>query len=149
MEMTPNQLDFPIQRDAVIQYFYWTTLILLIFPFGLFYGFGIGLALVWILWLGRWLPQRRAEALRYWLDGSTLHVDGGLFTIHRKAIPLDRITDLVLIQTPFMRHFAIWSLHVQTAGTGHATLLGLSAPEKVRDALLQARAQLANAKSEA
>ena len=146
--MTSNPLDFPIQRYAVVQYFYWATLIVLIFPFGLFYGVGIVLALVWILWLGRWLPQRRVEALRYWLDGSTLRVDGGLYTIHRMAIPLERITDIVLVQGPLMRHFAIWSLLVQTAGTGHATLLGLSEPEKVRDVLLQARAQLANAKSE-
>lgn len=151
--MIPNHLDFPVQRDAVARYVYWGTLIVLFFPFALFCGVGILLALVWILWLGRWLPQRQVEALRYWLDGPTLRIDGGLYFLQRKAIPLDRITDVALIQGPLMRWFGIWSLRVQTAGRGdsvpEASLIGLTEPEKVRDVLLQARAHWGNSKSEA
>jgi putative membrane protein len=118
METAPHQLEFPIQRDAVISYLYWQALIqaaVLVPVFGL----GIVLGLVWHFWLGRWLPQRQAAAMRYWLDGPTLRVDGGVYFLHRKAIPLDRITDLVLVQGPLMRMFGIWGLRVQTAGTGH------------------------------
>jgi membrane protein YdbS with pleckstrin-like domain len=66
-----------------------------------------------------------------------------VFFRRRKAIPTERITDVVLYQGPIMRqYFDIWSLHIQTAGTGsaipEATLMGLVHPEEARDAILAA-----------
>jgi putative membrane protein len=150
MTMNGNSTDFSIHREAVARHTYYSVLLILIFPFGLMFGVGIVLALFWCLWLGRWLPQRQAEALRYWLDGSTLRVDGGVYFLQRKAIPLNRITDLILVQGPMMRWAGIWGLRVQTAGTGNgipeAKLIGLREPEKVRDLLIQARNQVGYAK---
>jgi membrane protein YdbS with pleckstrin-like domain len=114
---------------------------------------GSVLALLWVAWLGRWLPRRQVEALRYRLDGSTLRIDSGVYFLRRKAIPLDRITALVLVQGPLMRWMGIWGLKVQTGGAGlgaaGAILLGLKEPEKVRDVILQARAQLAEVRAKA
>jgi len=137
----PRQCE--IDRRAVTRYFFWQQLLLLCM-IGLF-SFGIGLiaALIYLLALGRWLPRKQADALRYWLDGSTVRIDQGVFFLKRKAIPLDRVTDVALVQGPLMRRLGIWSLHIQTAGVGNpmaeGVLYGLADPEAIRDQLLAAR----------
>jgi membrane protein YdbS with pleckstrin-like domain len=99
--------------------------------------------LIYAFKVGPWLSKKQVDALKYWLDGSTLRVDQGVFFLKRKAIPLDRIADIVLAQGPIMRFCGTWALQVQTAGTGsetpEATLYGLADPEKTRDDLLKAR----------
>ena len=99
--------------------------------------------LIYAYKVGPWLSKKQVDALKYWLDGSTLRVDQGVFFLKRKAIPLDRITDVALAQGPIMRFCGTWALQVQTAGTGsgtpEATLYGLADPEKTRDDLLKAR----------
>jgi uncharacterized membrane protein YdbT with pleckstrin-like domain len=99
--------------------------------------------LIYAFKVGPWLSKKQVDALKYWLAGSTLRVDQGVFFLKRKAIPLDRITDVVLAQGPIMRFCGTWALRVQTAGTGseapEATLYGLADPEKTRDDLLKAR----------
>jgi putative membrane protein len=116
-------------------------------------GIGIPIAIIHAISLGPWLSGRQAEALRYWLDGSTLRVDQGVFILKRKAIPLDRVTDVVLVQGPVMRLCGIWGLQIQTAGTGQAvaeaTLYGLTEPEKVRDHLLTERDKAVSAEKSA
>ena len=92
---------------------------------------------------GRWWPREYLNTLGYRLDAGTLHVSYGVFFRRRKAIPTKRITDVVLYQGPIMRQFFdIWSLRIQTAGTGsaipEATLMGLVHPEETRDAILAA-----------
>ena len=71
-----------------------------------------------------------------------------MFFLARKTIPLDRVTDIVLVQGPLMRHFNVWSLRVQTAGAGshfpEGVLLGIEEPERVRDLLLEARDEAAS-----
>lgn len=110
----------------------------------LFFMGAIALPIVYVFTIGKWLSERQAHALRYWLDGATLRVDEGVYFLKRKAIPLDRITDVVLAQGPLLRHCEIWALHIQTAGMSgqmgyEATLLGLTDPEGIRDRILQAR----------
>jgi len=139
---TPQRI-YRIQREKVARYFFWMH-ILLIIAVGI-WVFGIGLiaALVYAFSIGEWLPQKQANALRYWLDGPVLRVEEGVYSLKRKAIPLDRITDLTLWQPIFMRPFDIWFLTVQTGGTGtqvpEAVLVGLHNPEAVRDEILKAR----------
>lgn len=78
-----------------------------------------------------------------------MRVDQGVFFLKRKAIPLDRVTDIVMAQGPLMRMCGIWGLQVQTAGTGQQTaeaiLYGVLDPETVRDQLLAARDKAAGA----
>ena len=89
------------------------------------------------------LPRKQADALRYRLEGSVLQVDEGVYFLRRRTIPLDRITDLMLFQGPFLRHFGLWELRIQTAGAGspgipEAILIGLYTPEQTRLELLRA-----------
>ncbi|MDX9978912.1 MAG: PH domain-containing protein [Lentisphaeria bacterium] len=134
---------FKVRRAPVARYFYFGQILFILFVGVWFFGLGILLALLYALTLGHWLSRKQAEALRYWLDGGTLRVDQGVFFFKRKAIPLDRVTDVVLTQGPLMRWCGIWGLQVQTAGTGQgmpeAILYGLAEPERMRDQLLAAR----------
>ncbi len=137
--------EFSIQREPAARYFYWMQIVLIIVVGVWFVGIGIPLALIHAFTLGPWLSRKQAETLRYWLDGTTLRVDYGVFFLKRKAIPLDRITDVVLAQGPLLRWCGIWELRVQTAGAGdqvpEASLCALADPETVRDTLLRARDQ--------
>lgn len=96
-----------------------------------------------------WLPGKRAAALRYWLDGSTLRIDEGVLIRKRKSIPLDRITDVALVQGPLLRLCGSWALQVQTAGSSQqapeGTLYGLVDAESARDAIMRARDAAAGA----
>ena len=141
---TPSSGDvFDVQRASVERYFYVGQILLILLLGVWFFGLGIIVAIIHAVTLGPWLSKKQAEALRYWLDGSTLRVDQGVFFFKRKAIPLDRVTDVVLTQGPLMRWCGIWELQVQTAGTGQAVpeaaLYGLMDPEHMRDQLLSAR----------
>jgi putative membrane protein len=142
MDQTPDDL-FPIRRSSVARYFYFGQVLAILFVGIWFLGIGIPIAIIYAFTLGLWLPKKQAEALRYWLGGTTLRVDEGVFFLKRKAIPLDRVTDVVLSQGPLMRWCGIWRLHIQTAGAGQtvpeAMLYGITDPEGIRDALLAAR----------
>ncbi len=89
------------------------------------------------------VPAKQASALRYWMEGSTLRIDEGILIRRRKSIPLDRITDIALVQGPFLRLCGIWALQIQTAGSAQqapeGTLWGLVDAESTRDAIMRAR----------
>jgi membrane protein YdbS with pleckstrin-like domain len=139
--------EFSIQRRQVARYFYWMQILMIIVVGIWFCGAGLVLAILHAFTLGPWLSRKQADALHYWLDGTTLRVDQGVFFLKRKAIPLDRVTDVVLAQGPLMKVCGIWELRIQTAGTGQsvpeATLYGISDPEAVRDMLLMTRDEAA------
>jgi putative membrane protein len=143
---------FEIDRGSVARYFYWSV-ILAILAIGVwFFGIGLGVAILYALTLGPWLSRAQAAAQRYWLEGFTLRIDSGVFFLKRKSIPLDRVTDVVLNQGPLLRHFNLWRLDIQTAGTGtqgtaEGYLYGIVNPESVRDRLIAARDQAVGAKS--
>lgn len=99
-----------------------------------------------------WAPAWRVSALRYRLEGSTLRIDEGILFRKRKSIPLDRITDLAMVQGPLMRCFGIWAIHVQTAGSTRqlpeGVLHGLADAESARDAIMAARDRAARVANE-
>lgn len=135
--------NFGIQREQVARYFYITQILMIIVVGIWFLGAGLVLAVIHAFTLGPWLSKKQSQALAYWLEGGTLRVDQGVFFLKRKAVPLDRVTDVVLAQGPLMRLCGLWELRVQTAGTGQAapeaSLYGVAEPEEVRDMLLAAR----------
>ncbi|MCO6046669.1 PH domain-containing protein [Aeoliella sp. ICT_H6.2] len=141
--MNAELLHFDIQRNRVRDYFYWSQ-VLMLAVMGLFtLGITLVLAIVYALTIGRWFTGLQTDALDYWLDGTTLRVNQGVLFLRRKAIPLDRVTDVVLAQGPVLRYFGLWQLNVQTAGMGaqtsEAILYGLVDPERVRNEMLVVR----------
>ncbi len=140
--------EFDVRRDTVARYIYWQHVILLGFLSLVTVGIGSIALIAYVLLVGPWLPRKQAAAMRFALEGTTLRVDKGVVFLARKAIPLDRVTDIVLTQGPLMRHFGLWSLRVQTAGAGshipEGVLLGVEEPERVRDLLIETRDEAAS-----
>ena len=141
-----NSHEFSVKRPQVARYFYYSQILLIILVGIWFVGIGLIIALIHAFTLGRWLPQRQSQALLYRLENYTLMVNQGVFFLKRKSIPLDRVTDIMLVQGPLMKACGIWELRLQTAGTGEnmpeASLYGLDDPEGVRDLLLAARDEI-------
>jgi len=133
--------ELDIDREKLIQYNWWTGLLVCI-PLVFVFGLGLILAAIHyalaILWYPRWV-----EVLRYCLDDTSLRVEQGLLFRSRKTIPLDKITDLELVQGPVLRAFGMWTVKVQTASTAsqlpEATLYGLVNPEQAREEILAAK----------
>lgn len=147
MPDTAREHEFEIDREAVFRYL--RTLVTLIMVLAGVWALGAGLVLglLWYLAIGPWVHRRQVEALRYRLDGATLRIDSGFIFLQRKSIPLDRVTDVVLVQGPLMRHFGVWQLRIQTAGTGQqlpeGAMLGVPDPEAARDLIMRRRDEAA------
>jgi len=133
--------ELDIDRDKILTYNLWLGL-LVCAPFVLLFGIGLILAGIHIAFSMLYVPKW-VEVLRYCLDDKALRVEEGLLFRSRKTIPLDKITDLELVQGPVLRAFDMWTIKVQTASTGsqmaEATLIGLVNPEKVREEILAAK----------
>ncbi|GAB4153122.1 MAG: hypothetical protein Kow00107_03530 [Planctomycetota bacterium] len=159
-------MQFDIKRAAVARYFFSCWTILAVFLSGMsslvafliarenyeiedflevsppFFAAGVGLVLLITLEiLFKVVSSAQARALSYRLEKGTLHVDSGFLFLSRRAIPLDRVTDIVLRRGPLMAICGIWGIGVQTSGSTEleANLYGLEEPEKVRDFLLAER----------
>lgn len=136
------QKEIQFDEEAVATYFtlYGVGICLI---FTLLFGIGLILAPLYWFFIARWLSPLQSQKMRYRLEPATLRIDKGVFFLSRQAIPLDRITDLELVQGPLMGLLNIWALRVQTAGAGlqtpEATLYGIEEPERVREEILGAR----------
>jgi len=138
-----ERLNLEIDEGKVARYFYLSCILVTIVFGVLTLGLGLVGTLVYAFALGPWLSRKQAAALVYRLDGTTIRIDQGVYFLKRKAIPLDRVTDIVVTQGPLMRWCDLWRLDIQTAGSGQqyaeGHLFGLCDPEGVRDQLLLAR----------
>jgi len=133
--------ELDIDRDKIVMYCMWQSLLgcAILIPL-----FGIGLILMLISYVFESLYRPRwVKVLRYCLDDKSLRVEQGLLFRSRKTIPLDKITDLELVQGPLLRAMGMWTIKVQTASTAsqlpEATLMGLVNPEKAREQILAAK----------
>jgi len=103
---------------------------------------GIPLLPLWFLF-GQLLTKRYLQTYRCSLTTRSLKFERGLFVKVEKTVPLDRITDVGLLQGPIMRYFDIEALSVETAGQSSAgallRLTGIQEGRKFRDAVLKQR----------
>ena len=81
----------------------------------------------------------------------SLRVRRGVFNKVEKTIPLDKITDLGVLQGPVMRYCGVDAINVETAGqsgVGSAlvNLVGIRDAKAFRDAVLEQRDRLADGK---
>ena len=106
---------------------------------------GIPLLLLW--WpLGLYITQRYLSRMACTLTTRTLKVKKGMWVRVEKTIPLDKITDMALVQGPIMRHFGLHRLAVETAGQSGSgslvSLIGIENAPDFRQAVLDQRDQL-------
>lgn len=109
---------------------------------GLMLASSLTSVLIYMVVVSPWLTKMQVSSLEYFLDESVLYVKEGAVFRKNSAIPVEKITDIILAQGPIQRIFNIWSVKIQTAGMGHKApeviLLGLPQPEKIRADLLAA-----------
>lgn len=87
---------------------------------------GIPLLLLWFT-LGRMLTQRYLDRMSCVLTDKALKVGKGIWVRTEKTIPLDKITDMGMVQGPIMRHLDLHTLTVETAGqSGEGALVSLT-----------------------
>ncbi len=103
---------------------------------------GIPLLLLWFP-IGRKFTKRYLDRMDCQLTDKALKVSKGIFVRVEKTIPLDKITDMGMVQGPIMRHFDLHSLTVETAGqSGQGALVSLTGiidAKSFREAVLHQR----------
>ncbi len=103
---------------------------------------GIPLLPIWFL-VGGAVTRKHLKTYSCTLTNRSLKFTKGWLVRMEKTVPLDRITDVGLIQGPLMRYFDIEALSVETAGQSAAgallTLAGIKDGRKFRDAVLKQR----------
>jgi putative membrane protein len=104
--------------------------------------FGIVLIPIWLV-VGRAFTLRYLKRMRCTLTDRSLKVSYGLLNRVEKTVPLDKITDLGLVQGPIMRYLDLEALSVETASTsvnGAAVrMVGIVDGRAFRDAVLKER----------
>lgn len=94
---------------------------------------GIPLLLLWFP-IGLVFTKRYLDRMECLLTDKTLIVKKGIFVRIEKTIPLEKITDIGMIQGPIMRYFDLHTLTVETAGqSGEGALVSLTG---IKDAKL-------------
>lgn len=102
---------------------YWLTPFAIILTLSIL---GIPLLLLYLP-IGSILTRRYIENMSTELTDRKLIVRKGIFTRTENSVPLDKITDMALIQGPLMRFFKLHKLTIETAGqSGAGALLNLT-----------------------
>ena len=103
---------------------------------------GIPFLPIWYFF-GKWITGKYLASHVCTLTDRSLKVSKGIFTKVEKTVPLDRLTDIGLVQGPLMRYFEIEALSVETAGQSAAGslvhLAGIKNGREFRDAILKQR----------
>ena len=87
---------------------------------------GIPLLLLWFP-IGLVLTRRYLDRMECLLTDKALKVKKGILVRTEKTIPLDKITDMGMVQGPIMRYFDLHKLTIETAGqSGQGALVSLT-----------------------
>ena len=103
---------------------------------------GIPLLLLWFP-IGKLFTKRYLDRMSCVLTDKALEVKKGIFVRVEKTIPLEKITDMGMVQGPIMRHFGLYKLTVETAGQSAqgalVSLTGIIDAKSFREAVLNQR----------
>ncbi len=99
--------------------------------------------------VARWHQNRAYARLHVILTRRDLVVRSGVWNRQEKSIPLEKITDVALLEGPLMRIYGVKGLRVETAGQvsagfGLVNLVGIEHPEAFRDAILDQRDRISD-----
>jgi putative membrane protein len=103
---------------------------------------GIPLLLLWFP-IGFVFTKRYLDRMECLLTDKALKVKKGILIRTEKTIPLEKITDMGMVQGPIMRLFDLYTLTVETAGqSGQGALVSLTGiidAKSFREAVLMQR----------
>jgi putative membrane protein len=109
---------------------------------------GIPLLILWVP-LGLVFTKRYLDRMECVLTDRTLKVKKGILIRVEKTIPLEKITDMGMVQGPVMRYFGLHKLTVETAGQSGqgalVSLIGIEGAEQFRELVLNQRDALSDA----
>ncbi|MEJ2539310.1 MAG: PH domain-containing protein [Gemmatimonadota bacterium] len=112
----------------------------------LFTVVGIPLLPVWWI-LGQWFTARYLERITCTLTERSLKVTRGILVRREMTVPLDKITDVGLVEGPIMRSLDLQALRIETAGQSTAgaavQLVGIENGRGFRDEVLRQRDRVA------
>jgi putative membrane protein len=112
---------------------------------------GIPLLPFWLA-LGHWVTGRYLARMRCTLTRRTLEFSKGMLVRTEKTVPLDKITDVGMVQGPVMRFLDLQALSVETAGQSSAgpllKLVGVVDTQGFREAVLEQRDRMVEKLSE-
>ena len=103
---------------------------------------GIAFLPLWLLF-GHYFTERYLQHMSCVLTDRSLKVTRGILVRQEKTVPLDKITDLGLVEGPIMRYLDLQAISVETAG-GSAPgalirLVGIDGAREFRDTVLRQR----------
>lgn len=111
---------------------------------------GIPLLLLWFP-IGKVFTKRYLDRMSCVLTDKALKVSKGIFVRTEKTIPLEKITDMGMVQGPIMRHLGLYKLTVETAGSSSegalVSLTGIIDAKSFRETVLNQRDVLSAASS--
>jgi len=101
----------------------------------------------------RWYQKRFFDSLEVILTRRDLVVRLGVWNRQEKSIPLEKITDVALLEGPIMRSYGVKGLRVETAGQvsgamGLVNLVGIDDPDGFRDRILEQRDRISDGDTE-
>ena len=103
---------------------------------------GLPLLLLWFP-IGMVFTKRYLDRMSCVLTDKSLEVRKGIFFRVEKTIPLEKITDMGMVQGPIMRHLDLHKLTVETAGKSTegalVSLTGIIDAKSFREAVLKQR----------
>jgi len=103
---------------------------------------GIPLLLLWFP-IGKVFTKRYLDRMSCVLTDKALKVSKGIFVRVEKTIPLEKITDMGMVQGPIMRRLDLHKLTVETAGQSSqgalVSLTGIEDAKSFREAVLNQR----------
>jgi len=127
------------------------------FSAGLFVLLGtiIGIPLIpfWVLGFGQWYSAEDLRRKVCVLTDKALKIKKGVFIQSEKNIPLEKITDITVVQGPLLRHFNLYTLKIETAGQSTAgqanegLLVGIKNAKEFRNHVLKYRDRMSPASS--
>ena len=110
---------------------------------------GIPLLILWLP-LGLYFTGKYLSHLSCELTNKSLKVSRGFLIRVEKTVPLDKITDMSMVQGPIMRSMDLYSLSVETAGqSGPGALVqltGIIDAPAFRDMVLKQRDEISATK---
>lgn len=103
---------------------------------------GIALLPIWLL-VGHFLTERYLKGITCTLTERSLKVTRGLLVRNEMTVPLDKITDVGLVEGPIMRLMDLQAVKIETAGQSTAgaavQLVGIVNTRQFRDQVLAQR----------
>ena len=101
-----------------------------------------------------WHQKKFYDRLEVILTRRDLVVRMGVWNRQEKSIPLEKITDVAILEGPIMRMFGVKGLRIETAGQvsgamGLVNLVGIDDPDGFRDRILEQRDRISDGDAEA